>query len=162
MIELKRRRKLGGVRSCTSHAKTSPVCTQLCYDEQKPYLSLPEYAYIVRYCQRSVDPRLGRWSWRIRQSALYHRYDTRQQASVYFIFNPGETTIAETACRQKLVDMHQRCLGSAEQANHFALDEIMLGVYLEGWGTYVRDFERRLTDVVGPWNTIVTWSNRAN
>jgi hypothetical protein len=105
---------------------------------------------------------MGRWSWRIRQSALYHRYDIRQQTSVYFIFNPGENTIAETACRQKLVDMHQRCQRSAEQANHFALDEIMLGVYLEGWGTYVRDFERRLTDVVGPWNMIIIMSNRAN
>jgi hypothetical protein len=92
------------------------------------------------------DPKLGYRQWRIRQSALYHRYDTGKKSSVYMLVSPHKNSVGETACVRRVLNMeHLR----PSHLTHFVLHEALTRSYVANWRKYMRTFEAMLLDLVG-------------
>lgn len=87
-------------------------------------------------------------SWRLRQSALYHRYNLDAQESVLILISPRKNTAAESSCIKALKSLHEAGSAPSTQLSPFALDQLFVESYLGNWKLYLRHYERKIQDVV--------------
>ncbi|QIX00548.1 hypothetical protein AMS68_006065 [Peltaster fructicola] len=96
-----------------------------------------EYAYITKYCEYAKVRQEG--SWRVRQSALYQRYDFVNDQLICILLSPhresyGEQALERLVAGVKTIDELRR--------SYFNLDKQLLDAYLPHWRAYCRKLEQ--------------------
>ena len=100
--------------------------------------TLTEISYTIRYPQFKESQN----KWAIRQSAVYHCYNTHTGQSVFILFSPMPNSLAERKARQYLDGGH------AVMNNPFWLHEVVFSSYFPAWRQYIANLERQFLPIV--------------
>ena len=114
---------------------------------------LPEVLYTLKYPEFKASD--GKWV--LRQSGLYHRYNTSTSQSLYILLNP----MPRSQMQERLL-AHLRDHSQATLTNPFWLHGLLLSTHLPAWRQYIAAQEKMFLPKVGCENVVRDGSNQEN
>jgi len=83
--------------------------------------------------------------WSIRQTAVYHQHNLREQRCVWILLNARPQSLASAIVKKSLKapDAMNECI-----RNPFTIDELLITSHLRMWTQYIRSYERIIIDLV--------------
>ncbi|KAJ5899209.1 Mg2+ transporter protein CorA-like/Zinc transport protein ZntB [Penicillium taxi] len=95
-------------------------------------------SYTLRYPE-CKDANKSKWV--IRQSGVYHRYNTKTFQSLFILFSPTPNSRAHCEAREWLQNFETK-IGT----DHFWLHRLLFSIYFPEWRGYIVSLERRFLD----------------
>jgi len=80
----------------------------------------------------------------IRQSGVYHRFNTATLQNLFVLFNPNPNTVADQKIQSLLLDHYQE----ASKKGPLWLHDVFLSTHLPAWRRYIASLERELLPIV--------------
>ncbi|RYP16515.1 hypothetical protein DL765_005076 [Monosporascus sp. GIB2] len=99
-----------------------------------------EISYTIRYPELKESE--NRWA--MRQTAVYHCYNTQTRQSVFVLLSPAVNSLAHQRAEQYLTACH-----SGNSKGPFWLHDIVFSAYLPAWRQYIADLERKFLPISG-------------
>jgi hypothetical protein len=111
------------------------------------YNSCTEAGYTIRYPEFKKNEEDGEWV--IRQTGVYHRFDTSTRRSIYILLNPTTDSKAQL----KAQDCMAAFTTSTSDVSSNWLHRVVLSVYLPAWRQYIVAYERGFLNIVSAQST---------
>ncbi|RYP90935.1 hypothetical protein DL770_002940 [Monosporascus sp. CRB-9-2] len=99
-----------------------------------------QISYTIRYPELKESE--NRWA--MRQTAVYHCYNTQTHQSVFVLLSPAVNSLAHQRAEQYLTACH-----SGNLKGPFWLHDIVFSTYLPAWRQYIADLERKFLPISG-------------
>ena len=97
-----------------------------------------EISYTLRYPEYKASEDY----WTIRQSGIYHQFNTATSRSLVILFNPAPRTKAHCEAERLLRDSP-----IIAESDPFWIHRVLLSVYSPAWRDYVKSLERRFLPI---------------
>ncbi|RYO89944.1 hypothetical protein DL766_007079 [Monosporascus sp. MC13-8B] len=110
-----------------------------------PYTQIIEESRIeISYTIRYPELKESENRWAMRQTAVYHCYNTQTRQSVFVLLSPAVDSLAHQRAEQYLTACH-----SGNLKGPFWLHDIVFSAYLPAWRRYIADLERKFLPISG-------------
>ncbi|KAF7543274.1 hypothetical protein G7Z17_g10870 [Cylindrodendrum hubeiense] len=116
--------------------------------------SQPRLSSKSLYTTRYPEFKENESKWVIRQSGMYHRFDTTTRQSLYILFNPAPNSKAHQEAKELLLSN----LDEGAQNDPFWLHQTLFSSYYPNWRQYIAAQEREVLKIRN--NTIATYIDK--
>ncbi|KAJ6105478.1 Mg2+ transporter protein CorA-like/Zinc transport protein ZntB [Penicillium capsulatum] len=100
----------------------------------------PEISYTIRYPEYKLKGK----EWVIRQTGIYHQYDTATHQSVWLLFNPNDQSQVQARAEESLRESQLEV-----EADPLWIHRLLFATYLPGWRHYLLSLESQLLPIKG-------------
>jgi hypothetical protein len=110
-----------------------------------PYMEYRDGPFIdISYTIRYPEYKKANDEWSIRQSGMYHRFNTETSQSTFVLFNPMPSSKLHCEAQQWLLRQQQQ---QQQEEEPFWLHRKLFATYIPAWRQYIASLERRFLPI---------------